>query len=128
MQRIPLEHAAPGMRLAKTVENESGQTLLPQGTELTEDLIERMGRMRVKRIAVEGHPVNLPGQKPPDPEKIRLDIERAFIRLRDDPTMMELKEMVMRSRLTHAEEVLAEMRAGAGGAEEPGGETPDDAE
>lgn len=111
MQRIPLEHAAPGMRLAKTVENESGQTLLPQGTELTEELIERLTRMRVTRIAVEGHPVNLPNQKPPDPEKIRLDIERAFIRLRDDPTMMELKEMVLRSRLTHAEEVLAEMRA-----------------
>jgi hypothetical protein len=124
MQRIPLEHAAPGMRLAKTVENESGQTLLPQGTDLTEDLIERLTQMRVKRIAVEGHPVNLPDQKPPDPEKIRLDTERAFIRLRDDPVMVELKEMTLRARLAHAEEVLAEMSAGGESSQAQGGEAP----
>jgi hypothetical protein len=124
MQRIPLEHAAPGMRLAKTVENENGQTLLPRGTELTEDLIERLVRMRVKRVAVEGHPINLPDQKPPNLKQIRLDIERAFIRLRDDPIMVELKEMILQSRLSHAQEVLDEMGGGGGAAGEEREETP----
>jgi hypothetical protein len=117
MQRISLSQAAAGMVLAKPVVNEKGQTLVAEKTEITETLIGRLERFNISRITVEGHPVDMPGQKPPDPAKIRLEIDRAFIRIKDDPTMDRLREIVLRHRLAHADQVLAEL-AGDDTAEE----------
>lgn len=110
MQKITLDQAAPGMVLAKPVVNERGQTLVAERTELTETLLERLRRFGIFSVTVEGHPVQIPGQEPPDPAKIRLELERAFIRVADQPEMMRLKEIVLRHRLAHAEEIVAEMR------------------
>ena len=55
MQKIPLKQATPGMTLAKPVINDRGMTLVGAGTRLTEDTIERLVGMEVKRITVEGH-------------------------------------------------------------------------
>jgi len=67
MQRISIELAAAGMKLAKLVKNKRGMTLCGAGTELTEEIIERLSDMGVKRITVEGHPVDyahwMPGEK-----------------------------------------------------------------
>jgi hypothetical protein len=109
MQRISLEQAAPGMVLAKPVVNERGQTLVAEKTPITEALIERLRSFNVHRIAVEGHPVAIPGEKPPDPAQIKLDVERAFIRTRGDETMERLKEIVLRHRLAQAGAILEEM-------------------
>ena len=72
------------------------------------------------RVTVEGRPVAIPGQEPPDPKKIQLEIDRAFIRVQDDPTMGRLREIVVRHRIAHAEQVLAELerRFGTSGIEE----------
>ena len=58
MQKISLKQATAGMKLAKPVENDRGMTLCGAGTELTGDTIDRLIRMEVKRITVEGHPVD----------------------------------------------------------------------
>jgi hypothetical protein len=58
MQRISLDLAAPGMKLAKVVKNKRGMVLCSAGTELNEDIIARLSRMEIDRITVEGHPVD----------------------------------------------------------------------
>ena len=58
MQKISLKLATPGMKLARPVENDRGMTLCGAGTVLSEDIIERLSGMEIKRICVEGHPVD----------------------------------------------------------------------
>ena len=58
MQKIPLDLAAPGMKLAKSVKNKRGMVLCSAGTDLTEDIISRLSKMDVERITVDGHPVD----------------------------------------------------------------------
>lgn len=98
------------MVLAKPVENETGQTLVAEKTELTEKLLERLDRFGINRISVEGHPVPMPDVPPPDPKKIQLEVTRMFTHVVDDPTMKQLKEIVLRHRLAYAEEILDEMK------------------
>ncbi len=59
MQKIPLKLALPGMKLARSVEREDGITVVAEGVELTQALIDRLGSMEVKRVVVKGQPVDI---------------------------------------------------------------------
>ncbi|BDQ35948.1 hypothetical protein SYK_03080 [Pseudodesulfovibrio nedwellii] len=61
MQKIPINLAAPGMKLAKPVLKEGGMTIMAEGMELTDSLISRLGNMKIERITVQGHPVDMGG-------------------------------------------------------------------
>ncbi|WP_243545877.1 hypothetical protein [Pseudodesulfovibrio tunisiensis] len=61
MQKIPLDLAQPGMKLAKPVTNDGGMTIMGEGMELTESLIGRLESMNVDRITVQGSPVDVGG-------------------------------------------------------------------
>ena len=61
MQKIPINLAKPGMKLAKPVTKEGGMTIMAEGMELTESLISRLDAMKIERITVQGHPVDLGG-------------------------------------------------------------------
>nr|WP_321256914.1 hypothetical protein [uncultured Pseudodesulfovibrio sp.] len=61
MQKIPINLAAPGMKLAKPVLKEGGMTIMAEGMELTDSLIARLGNMKIDRITVQGHPVDMGG-------------------------------------------------------------------
>lgn len=61
MQKIPIDLAAPGMKLAKPVTKEGGMTIMAEGMELTESLISRLQNMKIDRITVQGHPVDMGG-------------------------------------------------------------------
>ncbi|WP_207261001.1 hypothetical protein [Desulfovibrio sp. Huiquan2017] len=61
MQKIPINLAAPGMKLAKAVTKENGMTIMAEGMELTESLISRLEGMSIERITVQGHPVEMGG-------------------------------------------------------------------
>lgn len=61
MQRIPLDLAAPGMKLAKPVTKENGMTIMAEGMELTESLLSRLKTMEIDRITVQGNPVDMGG-------------------------------------------------------------------
>ncbi len=92
MQRIPLKLAAPGMVTARDVSTEEGQVLCGAGVELTQEFIDRLGRMGVASITVEGHPVCLPGEKGLG-ERIR-DLDYRFSRVKKDPVLRALMKLI----------------------------------
>ncbi|WP_281761877.1 hypothetical protein [Pseudodesulfovibrio nedwellii] len=49
------------MKLAKPVLKEGGMTIMAEGMELTDSLISRLGNMKIERITVQGHPVDMGG-------------------------------------------------------------------
>ena len=61
MQKIPIDLARAGMKLGKAVTKENGMTIMAEGMELTESLISRLENMKVDRITVQGHPVDMGG-------------------------------------------------------------------
>jgi hypothetical protein len=61
MQKIPIDLAAPGMKLAKPVTKEGGMTIMAEGMELTDSLISRLENMKIERITVQGNPVDMGG-------------------------------------------------------------------
>ncbi len=59
MQKIPLSYAKPGMVLAKAIKRKDGTVLIGQDTEVTETIINRLEKMDVNEIVVQGEPVEL---------------------------------------------------------------------
>ena len=90
MQQILIAQAGEGMVLAKDVENEEGRVLCGKGTPLNDSLIERLRRMEVTHLTVEGHPVTDENEKPLC-EELR-DIEKRFSRVKHIPPLMHLKK------------------------------------
>ncbi len=84
----------PGMVLAqdiKNVDNPDGPPLCGRGVQLTDALIDRLHRMGIQSITVEGHPVKLDGEQSLEEELAVLD--KRFKKVADDPLMKKLKEM-----------------------------------
>ncbi len=104
MQKIPMALAIPGMVLAqdiKNVDNPDGPPLCGKGVALTEALIERLKKMDIQSLTVEGHPVKTGGEKTLDEELASLD--RRFKKVSDDPLMKHLKE-IYRAKIIKSEE------------------------
>jgi hypothetical protein len=93
VQKLTLDLLAAGMVVAKPVANDKGMVLLTEGTELTEALIERLGRMDIPSVTVEGHPVDLPGQPQVSPEQRVAQLDLAFSKVEADPEMRAIKKM-----------------------------------
>ena len=92
MQRILLAQAEPGMILAKEILNPEGLVLCGAGTPLSEALIERLAGMEVVDVTVEGHPVNVEGEKTL-PEELQ-EIDLRFSRVEDIAPLMYLKKRI----------------------------------
>ncbi|NVL89920.1 MAG: hypothetical protein HWN69_02840 [Desulfobacterales bacterium] len=94
MQKIPIDRAMPGMKLAKPVANDRGIVLCGQGAELTEEIIERLSGMGVKRITVEGHPIDTG-----EPEKSLSqhidELHARFRKVEGDPLMKRIKDIFL---------------------------------
>lgn len=93
MQKILTAQAAEGMVLARDVETTEGRVLCGKGTELTSSLIERLKKMEITHIAVEGHPVPEWEQKSLREELE--EIEERFSRVKHIPPLMFLKKRIM---------------------------------
>jgi len=94
MQNIPISLAVPGMILAKEIKNSddpSSMTICGKEVTLTESLIERLQRMGIQSVTVEGHPVNIEGET--TLEQMLSALESRFSRVGGDPLMMRVKEM-----------------------------------
>ncbi|MBU4191171.1 MAG: hypothetical protein KKD85_02415, partial [Proteobacteria bacterium] len=61
MQKIPIDLARPGMKLARPVLKDGGMIIMAEGMELTDSLIVRLTNMKIDRITVQGHPVDMGG-------------------------------------------------------------------
>lgn len=94
MQRIPIMLALPGMVLARDIcrqDAAGGPPICGKGLALTVSLIERLKRMGVQTITVEGRPVLMEGDKAP--EELMKDLDRRFRKVEDDPLTGMLKEI-----------------------------------
>ncbi len=90
MQKIPLNLAKAGMKLAKPILRDNGLVLVAENTELSESLLERLERMDVAMVTVQGNPVDLGGGGT-NPYTIRIErLEHLFRKHGDDPWMVKL--------------------------------------
>lgn len=92
MQDILTAQAAEGMILAKDVETPEGHILCGKGTALTNSLIARLKKMEIIHILVEGHPVQIEGEKSVKEEL--QDIEERFSRVKNVAPLMYLKKRI----------------------------------
>jgi hypothetical protein len=103
MQKIPLELATAGMKLAKLVNNKRGMPLCSAGTELTENIIARLSNMGVKRITVEGHPVDTEDREKSLSQQID-ELHARFKYVEGDPLMRKIKDIFLERLKEMAEE------------------------
>jgi hypothetical protein len=94
MQKIPLLLAEPDMVLARDIlrdGNANGPPICGRGVTLTDTLIERLKRMEVQTITVEGHPLRMDGER--TPEEILLALDKRFKKVENDPLTNKLKKI-----------------------------------
>jgi len=92
MQKIPIDLAAPGMKLAKPVTKEGGMTIMAEGMELTDSLISRLDNMKIDRITVQGNPVDMGGAGSGTVYAERVErLDTLFRRYAKDKWMMRVK-------------------------------------
>ena len=92
MQKIPIDLAKPGMKLAKPVTKEGGMTIMAEGMELNENHISRLQAMEIDRITVQGHPVDMGGAGSGTKWGERLErLDYLFRRHTEDKWMMRFK-------------------------------------
>jgi len=94
MQKIPIDLATPGMKLAKPVANDRGIVLCGPGTELTEEMITRLSNMGAKRITVEGHPVDT-GDAEKSLGQQTDELHARFRKVEGDPLMRKIKNIFL---------------------------------
>lgn len=93
MQDILTAMAKEGMVLARDVLTPEGRVLCGRGTTLSANLIERLKKMEISHIAVEGRPVQMEGEKSLKDELF--EIEERFSRVKDIKPLMYLKKKIM---------------------------------
>jgi len=96
VQQILSMQAAEGMVLAKDVLTADGRILCGKGTALTTTIIERIRKMDISFITVEGHPVQVEGEKSLEQELG--DIEEIFSRVKHVPPLMYIKKRIMQRK------------------------------
>ncbi len=109
MQIISISLAAGGMVLAREIRTSTepnGRILCGKGVVLTESMIERLRKMHIESVAVEGHPVKVEGE--PTLDDMLAALDKRFSRVAHDPLMMKIKEMYRR-------QILRSMGEDAGG-------------
>ncbi|MBW2057430.1 MAG: hypothetical protein JRH07_01305 [Deltaproteobacteria bacterium] len=96
MQRIPLERASEEMKLAKPVVNDSGVTLVREGTVLTQSLIQRLSNLGIRQIIVHGHPLKREGGEDKPLATLERELEERFRPTQSNPLMRQIKEIFLR--------------------------------
>ena len=97
MQQILSAQAEEGMVLAKDVMTPEDRVLCGKGTVLTDSLLDRLEKMDIVYITVEGHPVEIPGEKSLK-EELR-DIEERFSKVKKVPPLMYIKKRIMQKMI-----------------------------
>lgn len=86
MQKVPIELVKPGMVLARPITNDAGMALCAEGTELSENIIERLMRMNVSHVTLKGHPVDFGGETKTKEQRAE-ELKTRFSRVQGDPLM-----------------------------------------
>ncbi|HEU6435950.1 MAG TPA: hypothetical protein VE028_00680 [Nitratidesulfovibrio sp.] len=96
MQKIPLDLAAPGMKLAKPVTKSDGLVLVGAGVELTATIIARFRASGVQSLTVQGRPVDLGDDGGSGLERIAGRLDHLFRKHGQDRFMSTLRNMLQR--------------------------------
>jgi len=88
--KVLINNLKPGMKLAQPVQNESGMVILPEGTDLTLPVIERLCAMNIASIMIEGKMV------PDKPKEVVLkEIDARFEKTINEKHMSMLKSILI---------------------------------
>lgn len=93
MQNIPLLLVSSGMVIAKEVmrpDDPEGFPVCGKGAILSDSLIERLKKIGVQSITVEGHPVRMEGDGSTEEQLAAL--EKRFRKIVGDPVMTMVRE------------------------------------
>ena len=102
MQKIPLEKAAEGMILAKPIVRESGVVLMCEGTELNEQLIERLKGLYISKVTVKGRPLG--GEAEKSVEVLIAELEERFVPVSSDKLCLQIKDIIKKDIKRRREE------------------------
>lgn len=97
MQQILSAQAKEGMILAKDVMTPEDRVLCGKDTVLTNAVIDRLAKMDIMHITVQGHPVKVQGEKTLK-EELR-DIEARFSKVTKVPPLMYIKKKLMQKMI-----------------------------
>lgn len=95
MQRIPLERACRGMKLAKPLVNENGVTLIREGTQLTNPLLEKLRSLGIRNVIVQGHPLKDKGAIEKPLHVLEKELRDRFRPVQANPLMRQLREIFL---------------------------------
>ena len=89
MAKLAAERLEPGMVLARPVMNKSGMIMLGEGTELTDNLIEKIRDMGIESVHVQGM------SQPDVPlEALLAALDARFARVEKDHLMAMIKRLM----------------------------------
>lgn len=97
MQQILSAQAKEGMVLGKDVMTPEGRVLCGKGTSLTAGLLDRLVKMDIVQITVEGHPVAVPGEKSLEEEIAA--IEARFSEVEKVAPLMYIKKKIIKKMI-----------------------------
>ena len=89
MRRIVLEDAKPGDEVAEPVVSSRGVVILNKGSALTPALIDRMRKMGIAEVMVEGDDADAP--TPEDLNEVLQELDARFEGLEENRLMMMIK-------------------------------------
>lgn len=99
MRQIVLDDAKPGDEVAQPVKNERGMVILPKGAKLSLPMIDKLRRLGVRELVVEGDDPNAPPPKTLNDLLKELDIR--FEGLEQNPLMMGIKNTARDHLMQH---------------------------
>ena len=102
MQKIPLEKAAEGMILAKPILRGNGVVLMGEGTELNEQLIERLKSLDITKITVKGQPLG--GEEEKSVELLISELEERFAPVSSDKLCVQIMNIIKKDIKQRREE------------------------
>ncbi|BDV01706.1 hypothetical protein TDMWS_17910 [Thermodesulfomicrobium sp. WS] len=111
MRKIALDAAEEGMVLAKPVTRDNGMVLVAAGTAVTAALLDRLRRMGIDRIVVEG---DEPGAASVDAASRLARLDHLFRGFGDNAFMMKIKAMIARRITSKAQAAAAQGGEDAG--------------
>ena len=94
MKRVVIQELLPGMILAKPVTNTNGLPIVAVGTTLDSFIIERLHRLELASVYVEGDAEDRSGKTLTEMEA---ELEHRFRRVTHDP----IQQMILRVLRTH---------------------------
>lgn len=100
LKRLTLDQAEAGMRLAQDVCSSNGTCLLPLGTILSHAVITALKRREVDYVMMSMEEALSQEQHAAMEERIKERIEQQFCKTDASPTMLKLRDLLLRYRIT----------------------------